>query len=207
MKNSVSSVLIAMLFVVLGCSLINKKPEKVDTPTPSTDSSPTASESPKTTTSGTGSLSMDKFNEIKNGMTYEEVVKTIGFEGTETRSSEFGKIKVTSYKWEGEKFQRIFATFRDGKLTSKSQTGLSSTTTVSNTGDADLTMDKYNQIKTGMSYEEIVKIIGSEGEESNSSTAGNFEIKTYTWKGPKFTRIFATFRNNELSAKSQTGLK
>ncbi|MEZ5428141.1 MAG: DUF3862 domain-containing protein [Pyrinomonadaceae bacterium] len=206
MKNSITLVLIVMLFVVLGCSMLRPKEDKVDTPTPTTDATPTTDSTSKPPTSGGDGLSIDKFNQIKNGMSYQEVVNILGSEGTETRSSESGNIKIVSYKWEGDKFQRVFATFRDGKLTSKAQTGLSNTSTTKD-GDADITMEKYNQIKTGMSYDEVVKIIGSEGEESNSTTVGKYELKTYIWKGAEYSRIFATFRNNELSSKSQSRLR
>lgn len=209
MKKSFSLVLVIMLFVVLGCNMLGKKDEKIDTPTPTTDSAPTTTESTPTTTtssSDSGALTMDNYDKIKNGMSYDEVVKIIGSSGTETRSSTIGKIELKSYKWEGDKNQRVYVNFRDDKVNSKSQSGLSSSST-SKDGGADISMDKYNQIETGMSYEEIVKIIGSDGEQTRTSKIGNTEISSYRWRGEKYSNIFATFKDNKLTSKSQSGLK
>ena len=200
-------VLAIMLFVVLGCSMLNKKDEKVATPTPSADSSPSTSDSPKTTSSSdSASLSMEKYEKIKNGMSYEEVAEILGSKGSETRSSTIGKIELKSYKWEGDKYQRIYVNFRDDKVNTKSQSGLSNSASKKD-GDADITMDKYTQIKNDMSYEDVVKLIGSEGEQSSSSKIGSTEISSYNWKGPNYSRIFATFKDNKLTSKSQSGLK
>lgn len=210
MKRSFSLVLGIMLFVVLGCSLLNKKEEKIDTPTPatSTDStSATPADSTRTVPStDSGSLSMDKYEQIKNGMSHDDVSKILGSNGTETRSSTVGKIELKSYKWEEDKSKRVYVNFRDDKVNSKSQSGLSGSS-VSKDGDADISMGKYDQIKNDMSYEDVVKIIGSEGEQSNSSKMGSSVVSSYRWKGASYSSIFATFRDNKLRSKSQSGLK
>ncbi len=207
MKKSFSLVFGIMLFVVLGCSMFQKKEEKIATPLPTPDSTISTKDSTKSTSSTeSASLSMDKYEQIKNGMSHDEVSKILGSNGTETRSSTVGKIELRSYKWESDKTQRIYVNFRDDKVNSKSQSGLSGSS-VSKDGDADISMDKYNQIKNDMSYEEVVKIIGSEGEQSNSSKIGSSEVSSYRWKGASYSNIFATFRDNKLKSKSQSGLK
>ncbi len=208
MKKSFSLVLIIMLFVVLGCNMLSQKEERIDTPTPLTDSTTTTDPTPKITTSSSdsGELTMANYEKITNDMTYDEVVKLLGSKGEETRSSTIGKIEMKSYKWEGDNYKRILVNFRDDKVNSKSQSGLSGST-LSKDGDANLSMDKYNQIKNGMSYEEVVKIIGSQGEQLSNSKAGSMEITSYNWKGANYSRIFATFSNNKLTSKSQASLK
>lgn len=206
MKTSFTLVLAIMLFVVLGCSMLNKKEEKIDVPTPTSGSTPTTDSAKTPAPTDSAGLTMDKYGQVKNGMSYDEVSKLLGSPGTETRSSTVGKIELKSFKWEGGKSERIYVNFRDDKVNSKSQSGLSGST-VSKDGDADITMDKYNQIKNDMSYEEVVKIIGSAGEQSSTSKIGSFEVSSYRWKGPKYSSIFATFRDNKLTSKSQAGLK
>jgi hypothetical protein len=207
MKKSFSLVFGILLFVVLGCSMLNKKQDKIDTPTPGKDTVSTPSDTTKPSTStDAASLSMDKYEQIKNGMSYAEVSKLLGSAGTESRSSTVGKIELKSFKWEGDKTQRIYVNFRDDKVNSKSQSGLSGSS-VSKDGDAEISMDKYNQLKNDMSYEEAVKVIGSAGEQSNNSKIGNTEISSYRWKGANYSNIFATFKDNKLTSKSQSGLK
>ncbi|MCW5959710.1 MAG: DUF3862 domain-containing protein [Pyrinomonadaceae bacterium] len=208
MKRSYTLALAVLVFVVLGCGMLGKKEEKVEIPTNTAESTPVAKDSPakSTDSSSSSSLSMEKYEEIKNGMSYDEVAKVLGSPGEETRSSTVGKIELKSYKWEGDKYQRVYVNFRDGKVNSKSQSGLSGST-VSKDGDADITKAKYDQIKNDMSYEEVVKIIGSEGEQISNSKSGNYEYSSYAWKGPNYSRISASFRNGKLNSKSQSGLK
>ncbi|MDZ4632287.1 DUF3862 domain-containing protein [Bacillus cereus] len=80
-----------------------------------------------------------------------------------------------------------------------------------NTSSNEKTMTKaeFEQIQNGMTYEEVVKIIGSDGELQSESTVGDYTSKLYTWKGEGGLGANAniTFQNNEVQAKSQFGLK
>ncbi|MEZ5344187.1 MAG: DUF3862 domain-containing protein [Pyrinomonadaceae bacterium] len=214
MKKSLSLVLATLTFVVLGCSLGGLTGSKEEAPTPapdSTSSDTTTTSTPaetssdsSSTSSGSGNLTLDNFNKLKAGMKYEEVVKILGSEGSETSSSSVGKIELKSYKWEGDKFARIYANFRNDELTSKSQSGLGSS---SGSGEADITKAKYDQIKNDMSYEEVKKIIGSEGEQNSSSSSGSSTYSSYTWKGPNYSRISISLKDDKVTSKRQSNLK
>ncbi len=125
-SNTLSLVLCIGILIVIGCSCpqmaeIQKEIDKAGKTTPS----PTTSSTPaKASSSDDSELTMEKFNQIKNGMTYEECVEIIGSEGNETFSGGEGKYKVNSYKWDGDNFQFIMLTFTGNKLTSKVQNGL-----------------------------------------------------------------------------------
>ena len=123
-SNALSLVLCIGILIVIGCTCPKEIQNEIDkagktTPSPTTGSSPS-----RTTTSDDSDLTMEKFNQIKNGMTYEECVEIIGTEGNETFSGGEGKYKVSSYKWDGDNFQFIMLTFTGNKLTSKVQNGL-----------------------------------------------------------------------------------
>jgi ABC-type Zn uptake system ZnuABC Zn-binding protein ZnuA len=62
---------------------------------------------------------------------------------------------------------------------------------------------KYDHIKEGMSYAQVVEIIGSKGQETGHSTTS----KNYWWKNPDGSGLYALFVKDELVVKSQTGLK
>ena len=128
MKNLYNFGFVALLLVVLGCNcqkLQELANEGKSTPasTPATTSSPSSSSSPASTDKKTG-LTLDKYNQIKNGMSLQEVKDIIGSEGTETMSSGEGKYKVESYKWEGQNYQFISVVFTGGKVQSKVQANL-----------------------------------------------------------------------------------
>lgn len=64
-----------------------------------------------------------------------------------------------------------------------------------------LTMDKFNKINIGMTYSQVVNILGFEGK--LFSDAGTFKV--YTWSNGT-TVISISFNNNKVAAKSQVGL-
>ena len=70
-----------------------------------------------------------------------------------------------------------------------------------------VTMSEYNQIYDGMTYGDVVRIIGSRGEElSRSSTAG-YTITMYAWSNKNGSNMTAMFENGKLTTKSQIGLR
>jgi hypothetical protein len=129
MKNSFNLGFIVLVLVVLGCScpklneLANKDNSASPSPTPYVTASPGTTPPANNTTSG-GTLTKEKFDKIKNGMTYKQVVEIIGSEGEEMSSSQFGKYKTSSYKWQGPGYTMIYAGFSNDKLTSKTQANL-----------------------------------------------------------------------------------
>ncbi len=130
MKNLYNIGFVFLLLVVLGCNCQQKLQELANegktspTSTPSTTSSPSSTSSPASTDAKKSGLTMDKYNQIKNGMSYDEVKNIIGSEGTQTMSSGEGKYKVESYKWDGDDYQFISVVFMGGKVNSKVQANL-----------------------------------------------------------------------------------
>ena len=70
-----------------------------------------------------------------------------------------------------------------------------------------VTKEKYDKLKTGMSYEEVVKIIGWEGEEMSQNEVGGTKTVMYMWQNPDGSNMNAMFQNDKLIQKSQFGLK
>lgn len=203
MKNLLG--IFVLIAVVSGCSMLGKKEEtKTDaSPAPSSTASSTPQNSSSDSKAG---LTLEKFNQLQNGMKYEEVVKVLGAEGVETSNYSSGSFKTTTYKWEGENYARITATFRNGELTTKMQSNLKGADDKS-AAAADLNMEKYGKLQNGISYKEAVAIIGSEGTQTSSSNIAKTTTTSYKWEGKKFERIFATFRDDKLTSKSQSNLK
>ena len=212
MKKSLSLVLVALMFVVFGCSLdrFTGGGGGDDAPTPVSDSKDDSKTDDSKTddssdSSGGSGLTMDNYEKIKSGMSYDEVTEILGSKGAETRSSSVGDSEYKSYKWEGEKYLRVYVNFKDDKMTSKSQTGLKKGS--SSTGGADISMGKYEKINNGMSISEVQDIIGSKGEETSSSSIGKSSYKSFRWKGEKFSYISVRFKDDKVNSKSQYGLK
>lgn len=69
----------------------------------------------------------------------------------------------------------------------------------------DISMSDYQKLQTGMTYKDVVNILGKEGEERSSSAS--FAI--YSWKDGTGSgaNLTASFRNGRLTSKSQIGLQ
>ncbi|MBQ9762394.1 MAG: hypothetical protein IJV82_04880 [Oscillospiraceae bacterium] len=69
---------------------------------------------------------------------------------------------------------------------------------------------EYEQIKMGMTYEEVCDIIGGEGECSVSSGVGSYSGQVYTWKGTLYfingSNAAITFMNGRVTAMASVGL-
>jgi len=155
-----------------------------------------------------GVLTEEKFNKIKNGMTYDEVKEIIGSEGTViSESGEKGTdLHTVMYEWETDGlFSAANFMFQGGKLTNKSQMG------VSDSSDVTVTLDKFNEISNGMTYEEVVEIIGGEGnllsETGEKGTDFYTVIYEYKGEGDPGANANFTFQDNKLQNKAQFGLK
>ncbi|MBS5166279.1 MAG: DUF3862 domain-containing protein [Butyricicoccus pullicaecorum] len=72
-----------------------------------------------------------------------------------------------------------------------------------------ITLDEYNQIQNGMTYDQVVEIIGSSGSSAAESGVNDYTIKIYTWYGNGIAGSNAnvTFTNGTVSAKAQVGLE
>ena len=78
---------------------------------------------------------------------------------------------------------------------------------VDNESPDKMTLDKFNQIQTGMTYEQVVAIVGSEGTLSTESAYGNQSMKIYYWYASNgISNATISFTNGKVSAKSQIGL-
>lgn len=87
-------------------------------------------------------------------------------------------------------------------------------TTQTQTVDTKLTLEKFNTIQNGMTYEEVVNVIGSEGtilsETGEKGSAYYTVIYMYSGdqcKGDIGANANFTFQNNKLMNKTQINLK
>ena len=215
MKKSLALVLSIMLFVVMGCSMLDQADDgdKVDTTTTEktedgdTKSTDSDKDSDKKDTSSTdsdsGAVSIANYEKLKLDMSYDDVKGVMGSGGEETSSSGSGDNEYKNYRWKDDN-KNMYVSFRNDKATSIRYSGYPS---AGAPRDADLSKDKYDKIKNGMSYSDVKEIIGSDGILTSSSKSSSSESKSYTWRGEKYSSVRATFRNGELSSKSQSNVK
>lgn len=71
-----------------------------------------------------------------------------------------------------------------------------------------MTLEKFNKIETGMTYQQVVDIAGEEGTLSTESSYGSSNMKIYYWYASNgISNATVSFMNGKVTAKSQIGLK
>ena len=74
--------------------------------------------------------------------------------------------------------------------------------------DVKVTLEQYNQIENGMTYDEVVSIFGGKETSSSESEVAGIKSQVMTWNGNgTFSVVSIGFTNGEVSSKSQTGLE
>lgn len=70
------------------------------------------------------------------------------------------------------------------------------------------TMDKFNQIEIGMTYDEVVDIVGSEGTLMSEAGTGEYKISIYYWYSvTHLANMNVSFENGVVAGKAQVGLE
>lgn len=144
-------------------------------------------------------------------MTYEEVVKIIGSEGTvQSETGEKGtQFHTVIYAWDGAAGwgANAMLTFQGGKLQSKAQAGVGD----GSKSDVTITIDEFNQIENGMTTEQVFEIIGGEGELTSQTgeEGSQYHTVTYTYYGENGmgANAILMFQGGKLNSKSQFGLE
>lgn len=147
-----------------------------------------------------GKLTEEKFKKIKDGMTYEEVVKIVGAEGnimSETGSAgEPHHTVMYEFETDGVMSSSTMM-FQGGKLINKAQFGVE-------TSDIEITLEQFNKLANGMTKEQVFDILGGEGAVLSESG----DIVMYTYNGKSLgANASLMFQGGKLMNKTQLGLE
>lgn len=143
-------------------------------------------------------ITYENFLKIKMGAKLADVEAILG-KGTEESSSELGGIKTAMYSWNGQGISNMNVTIQNDVVTGKAQLGLDST-------DAKVTLEKYNQVKEGMSYDQVKGILG-EGQIMSQTKLMDIESTMYSWINSDGSNMNCTFSGGKMALKAQFNLK
>lgn len=148
----------------------------------------------------TNNLTPEKFNSIDFDMSYDDVVALIGEDGEPVSEATVGDVTTSIYQW-GDGFENFNVTFQNDKVIGKAQAGI----IVSST---EVTLDMYNTIKNGMSYNDVVTAFGGEGAFLSNSKVMTMVTEIYMWPGTSLgANCNITFQDGKVIAKAQFGLE
>lgn len=173
----------------------------VSTSAQSTDTATASSTATSASATESDGITADEFAAIENGMSYDEVKAIIGEDGTEDSTSEISGVTTVVYSWSSEGFGTANVTFQNDQVVNKAQIGVDSSSVT-------VTMDQYNQVETGMSYDEVKTIMGGDGSVMSDTTLADQHSVIYSWSGSALgSSCTVTFINDAVSSKSQAGLE
>lgn len=69
-----------------------------------------------------------------------------------------------------------------------------------------VTMAEYERVKVGMTYDQVVQIVGFQGENLSEVTYGNQSASSYAWSNDDGSNMIISFTNGRVSGKGQFGL-
>lgn len=84
---------------------------------------------------------------------------------------------------------------QNGRVTNKAQAFLKSM-------DAKVTLDKYNQVKDGMTYDQVKAILG-DGQITSQGKLMDIETIIYAWINKDGSNMNCTFQGNKMNMKAQ----
>ena len=184
------------------------------TPSPSATTAPTTaatasgtstSASSTGSTSAGGALTLDRYNQISNGMTEQQVTALTGSCQTISEGDIAG-VKTKSLLCAGDQpLSNATFIFTGGTLVSKSQFGLGGTSGEARKGS--MTLDKFNQLQNGQSEAQVEAITGPCEKGSETELAGHkgFTLTCYAADGMGTALLL--FADDTLQSKNQVGLK
>lgn len=91
-------------------------------------------------------------------------------------------------------------------LTSTAEDGIIISTEEGESIAGVVTCEEYGQIKTGMTYQQVVAIVGAEADLSSESEFMGIVSTSYSWSNPDMGGMTLIFQNDRLTSKTQLNL-
>lgn len=192
MKHKIISVILAIVIIAGISTAMGGGKNSSTSPTSSTNSNKSTS-----TTTDT-KITYENFLKIQMGQKYSDVVALIG-EGKEQTSSEVSGIKTVIYTWNGTGISNMNVTIQNDIIMGKAQLGLKS-------ADDKITLDKYNQVKEGMTYAQTKAVLG-DGQIVSETKVMDTQSVIYEWINKDSSNANFTFSGDKLQMKAQFNLK
>jgi hypothetical protein len=145
---------------------------------------------------------VEKYLSIQMGSSYQDVVAIMGSEGKVSSQTSVGDSTSTIYEWDVKGFGSMNVTIQDEVVVGKAEMGLGGG------DDVKVTYDQYQQVATGMSYDEVCAVFGGKGELVSQSSLLGITDDLYMWSGTDLgANCTITFQDGAVTSMSQYGLE
>ena len=144
------------------------------------------------------SFSLDQYLQILPGRSYEEVQAILGSPGENMVDNE----RLKSFQWTNEDDSMISVTFYDNEMVSKAQAHLGPLLE----GGQRVTRSQFDQLKEGMTLEEVTDVLGL-GTERVFTLSDGVEERIMGWENSDGSEISVTLLDNQVTRLSDLMLK
>lgn len=143
-----------------------------------------------------------KFVSIPMGSDYETVKSAFGTDGKMQHENDVAGIKTQSYQFKVGNTTAIMM-FQNGALVNKAMDSLAF---YKQNGEK-ITMDEFNQIQTGMNYEQVKEIFKRDGLLKSETNIAGSGSQLFQWINSDGSNAIITFNAGAVDSKTQTNLK
>ncbi|MQN00866.1 MAG: DUF3862 domain-containing protein [bacterium LCO1.1] len=175
--------------------------KKTDSNKKSASKKKSTSTASKKTDEKKSGLTAENFMKIDMGMTLDQVAKLLGSKGKKASETSIAGTKSAVYAWSGSDLSTISVTFTDGKASVKSQAGVI-------TSKVKVSLKQYEQVKTGMTYDQVKKVLGGDGALMSADEILGVKGETYSWSGKSLlSSCTIIFSGGKVSSVTEAGLE
>lgn len=192
------------VFVVIGVATNMAGKNNAGTTPVQASVSSVSSSTPAVSSSATeGKITSELYEKVTLGASKDEVEAILG-KGTAGSSNEIGGVKTESVNYTGSGvLSSAIITYQSGKVTNKTEIGL-----YDKSKYPTIDLAKYEQVDTGMSYDQVKQIFGGDGEKDTETQILDSTSYGYIWRGADVaSNATLTFSNDKLVSKTQISLK
>ena len=170
---------------------------------------------------GSERVTLSQFRAVEEGMSYGEVVRLLGREGTlDSRTDGSDGPVISSYYWWNDNKSYVEAAFENDRLVYKNQSRLRQRRSwpgrlapprpagASFERIPYVTLRQFRALERGMSYREVVRRLGREGTPDSRTDGFDGPVTaTYHWWNDNKSYVEAAFENDRLIYKNQSRLR
>ncbi|MDW7670991.1 MAG: DUF3862 domain-containing protein [Bacillota bacterium] len=143
-------------------------------------------------------FSLDHYLQIVPGQSYQEVEAILGSPGENLVDNE----RLKSFQWTNGDGSMISVTFYDSEMVSKAQAHLGPLLE----GGRRVTRSQFDQLKEGMTLEEVTAVLGP-GTERVFTLSDGVEERIMGWENSDGSEISVTLTDNQVTRLSDLMLK
>lgn len=140
-------------------------------------------------------LTQEKLTQIKIGLTKYQIRKLLGSNGEEVTTTRGGGQTFNVVKWVDAKYNFAVVTFKNGRVMTVSTSADDTENDLTPASVPPLTPEKFDQVKIGLTRDQVRQIFERDGEHVSTSRGGGITYEVVKWVDADYNYMIVTFEN------------